>query len=95
MVEDGLAIFKDLGPLGVLALFIYGITRIVLKGMEIFKDNVLPIVTNHIKHMEDAFEHQAKAFEDSTSAQRAQSAILKLMVEAVNRMTDHMKTHEE
>ena|SRR3990167_2267449 len=75
--------FNALGLHGMMALIILVQSFVALKVISLVKEHVVPLATNHFKHVEDAFERmndQSAAFIDETrlrtAAVRAQTEVI-------------------
>jgi hypothetical protein len=73
---DVLRLLADLGGLGVLALFLVVGGLLVRQGMALFRDHVLPLVTNHIEHLEVSYDKLATAITGMKQVQEAQAQAL-------------------
>lgn len=56
MPDINLESLNHIGALGVLSLFILCNTIIAVFFMRLVKDNVIPMLTNHLTHVEQAFD---------------------------------------
>ena len=65
---DDLRWIADIGGLGVLALFIIVGGVLARAGMNLFRDNIIPLVQNHLAHLEGAYSHLADALEKHAEA---------------------------
>src|SRR3989304_4762835 len=58
----------DLGALGVLGLFIVVGGYIIHQGLRLFRENVIPLVKNHLEHLEQSYERMAAAIDKQSDA---------------------------
>ena len=65
---DFIRLLADLGGLGVLALFIVIGGLIVRAGIGLFREQVLPLVRNHLEHMEVSYDRLATSLNKHADA---------------------------
>ena len=65
---DALRLLADLGGLGVLALFLVIGGVLVRAGIGLFRDQVLPLVRNHLEHMEVSYDRLAASLDKHADA---------------------------
>ena len=75
---DALRAIADLGGLGVLALFILTSAIVVRGGMSIFKAQILPMVRNHLEHLETTYARLADAIDGLKQSQEIMGDALHL-----------------
>lgn len=63
---DVIRLLADLGGLGVLALFLLITFFLARGGMALFRDQVLPLVRNHLEHMETSYEKMSTSVDKNT-----------------------------
>ncbi|KKL46253.1 hypothetical protein LCGC14_2347400 [marine sediment metagenome] len=80
---DLLRLIADLGGLGVLALFLVVGGVLIRSGIGLFRDQVLPLVRNHLTHLEDSYDRlagsldkHADAIDNMQQVQAAQASAL-------------------
>ncbi len=85
---DLLRVVADLGGLGVLALFLIigGVTARQVIGL--FRERVLPLVTNHIEHLEAAYDKMADSLVKHADAIDSMGQVQKAQAQA-------LETHNE
>ena len=66
---DVLRAIADLGGLGVLALFIITAGIVIKLGLDLFKSQVLPILQNHLEHLEEGYRRLADAIDGLKQSQ--------------------------
>lgn len=98
---DLLRLLADLGGLGVLALFIATGGILVRAGIGLFRDQVLPLVRNHISHLEDSYKRlagsldkHADAINNMQQVQAAQASALETHNELTRQLIERLpKNH--
>ena len=85
---DLLRVVADLGGLGVLALFLIigGVTA--RQVISLFRERVLPLVTNHIEHLEAAYAKMADSLVKHADAIDSMGQVQKAQAQA-------LETHNE
>ena len=73
---DVLRAIADLGGLGVLALFIIVTGIVVRSGVALFKAQILPMVRNHLEHLENTYARLADSLDGLKAVQEAQADAL-------------------
>lgn len=81
MDSEVLKIIADFGPMGVLALFIItgGFSLKLL--VNFVSDKVMPIIQNHLVHIEESFTQLAVSFEQQTKELEIHNESTQLLVE--------------
>ena len=76
--SDIIRALADLGGLGVLALFII-VSGVVIKvGIDLFKSQILPMLTNHIEHLEESYARLADSLDGMKRVQEAMAEALEI-----------------
>jgi len=99
---DVLRLLADLGGLGVLALFLVVGGLIVRAGIGLFRDQVLPLVRNHLTHLEDSYNRladslgkHADAIDNMQHVQSAQASALETHNELTRQLIERLpKNHK-
>ena len=80
---DLIRLIADLGGLGVLALFLIIGGILIRSGIGLFRDQILPLVRNHLSHLEDSYDRlagsldkHADAIDNMQQVQAAQASAL-------------------
>lgn len=68
MTEDLIRLIADIGGLGVLALFLIIGGLVVRTGLGLFKEQILPLVRNHMEHMEVSYDKMATSLDKHADA---------------------------
>ena len=75
---DILKVLGELGPLGVLSLFIVVGGYLVTQGMRLLRERLLPLLQNHLEHLEVSYDKLAISLDKHADAidgmQQVQSA---------------------
>lgn len=66
--QELLKLLADLGSLGVLALFLIIGGYLAHQGLRLFRENILPVVTNHFEHMEISFDKMSESLDKHAAA---------------------------
>ena len=69
MELDIIALISDLGGIGLAGLIIVIGWRIGKKGLQLIEEKLVPLATNHLEHMEQAFFGLEKALEHLNETQ--------------------------
>ncbi len=85
---DLLRVVADLGGLGVLALFFVIGGVIARQVISLFRERVLPLVTNHISHLESAYDKMADSLDKHANAIDSMGQVQKAQAQA-------LETHNE
>ncbi len=99
---DLIRLLADLGGLGVLALFILIGGILVRAGIGLFRDQVLPLVRNHLEHMETSYDRlatsldkHADAIDNMQQVQSAQASALETHNELTRQLIERLpKNHK-
>ena len=75
--KDLLFLLKDFSALGTLALVIVIEGIVALKGISLIKDKVIPLVTNHLVHIDKNYEELASAMRDHNALTRGVQELLR------------------
>ena len=79
MIDAGvLRAIADLGGLGVLALFIIVTGIVVRSGMALFKAQILPMVRNHLEHLEHTYARLSDSLDGVKQVQEAMGEALRI-----------------
>ena len=81
---DLLKTLADLGGLGVLALFIVTAFFVVRAGLALFKDQVLPLVQNHLEHLETSYDKMSDSLDKHADAIEGMSLVVAAQGQAIN-----------
>lgn len=81
---DLLKTLADLGGLGVLALFIVTSFFVVRAGLALFKDQVLPLVRNHLEHLETSYDKMSDSLDKHASAIEGMSSVVTAQGQAID-----------
>lgn len=71
---DTISAVAELGPLGVLALFIVVVGALGWGLLNLVRHQVIPLVTNHVEHMETAYAKMADAMTEHNTLTRSMRA---------------------
>ncbi|KKK73840.1 hypothetical protein LCGC14_2889790 [marine sediment metagenome] len=99
---DLIRLLADLGGLGVLALFLIIGGVLIRSGIGLFRDQVLPLVRNHLTHLEDSYDRladslgkHADAIDNMQHVQSAQAAALETHNELTRQLIERLpKNHK-
>ncbi len=86
--SDVLRLLADLGGLGVLALFLVIGGILVRAGIGLFRDQVLPLVRNHLEHLEASYEKLSESLEKHTLVAEGMKQVQEAQAQA-------LETHNE
>jgi len=75
---DALRAIADLGGLGVLALFIIVTGIVGRSGVALFKAQILPMVRNHLEHLEHTYARLADSLDGVKQVQQAMGEALEV-----------------
>lgn len=94
---DLLKTLADLGGLGVLALFLIIGFFLARSGLALVKDQVIPLVRNHLEHMEESYNKMSENLERHTDVldsmrmvQEAQAASLESHTELTRELIERL-----
>lgn len=99
---DLIRLLADLGGLGVLALFLVVGGILIRSGIGLFRDQVLPLVRNHLSHLEDSYDRlsgsldkHADAIDNMQQVQAAQASALETHNELTRQLIERLpKNHK-
>ncbi len=87
---DVLRAIADLGGLGVLALFIVVAGIVVRSGVALFKSQILPMVRNHLEHLEHTYARLADAIDGLKQSQEHMGDALHLHNELTRELVQRL-----
>ncbi len=81
---DLLKTLADLGGLGVLGLFLIIGFFVVRMGLGLFRDQILPLVRNHLEHMEESYDKMSDSLEKHADAIEGMSQVVAAQATAID-----------
>jgi hypothetical protein len=95
MDADTLKILGDLSALGILALFIILLAVGYRITLSFLKDQVIPLASNHLKHIEVAFDNLSDSYEELKNEFISHNNLTETLVTQAKVQNELLKTHSE